>query len=75
MEKLDKNEAGLLKNAKKPLDVIKRAELKNKTKKLEKDKKQLEIEDRFNMNEITIALNTEEMDKPKLLNEIRAGRS
>ena len=55
--------------------MIKRAELKNKTKKLEKDKKQLEIEDRFNMNEITIALNTEEMDKPKLLNEIRAGRN
>ena len=65
----------MLKNAKKLLDVIKRAELKKKTKKLEKDKKQLEIEDRFNMNKITIALNTEEMDKPKLLNEIRAGRS
>ena len=68
-ERLDKNEAGLLKNAKKLLDMIKRAELEKKTEKLDKDKKQLEIGDRVNMNKMTRVLNTEEMDKPKLLNE------
>ena len=59
----------MLKNAKKLLDMIKRAELEKKTEKLDKDKKQLEIGDRVNMNKMTRVLNTEDMDKPKLLNE------